>query len=136
MATEYPTWPQTIQPTRAPGVGLRVATLVLGAGLSGFVLMQLGQLTRFNAFMPAHPNVLGEGGTVLLLLLIALAAVWGAPLLAAGFFTGASALAAHLGSTTYYRDMSVWALIIAALAVLCVIDWARRRPDRANSRGR
>jgi hypothetical protein len=121
----YATWPNRPPEVRA-GVGLRVAILILGAGVCAYIAMQINQMTRYSAFLSNAKDVIGEAGIVVVLWLIALAAVWGAPIIAGALFAVAAAMAFHLGATTFYGDMNVWGGIAVILVALCVVDWARR----------
>jgi hypothetical protein len=117
-SSEYPTRPQ--RPLEAhSGVGLRVAILILGAGVCAYIVMQINQLVRFSVFMQSASDVVSEAEIVVLLWVISLAAVWGAPLIAGVLFAVTAAIAMHLGATTLYGDMTVWggvAVILAALS--------------------
>jgi len=127
LAPEHPAWPQT-PVARKEGLGLRVAVLILGAGVTAYIIFQIQMMYSFPYVLRLRDssNVGGEAVMVVLLLLMGMAAVWGAPLVAAGVFVLAAALAFHLGSTTFYGDMSVWGGVALILAALCAVDWTRR----------
>jgi hypothetical protein len=105
---------------------LRVAILVLGTGVVAYMGTQINQLMRFSPFLDDSDNVIGYAGIVVLIWIMALAAVWGAPAIAAALFVVAAAAAFNLGATTFYGDMNVWGGVAIISAVLCAVDWARR----------
>jgi len=85
-----------------------VAILILGAGVCAYIVTQINQLVPFSVFMRSASDVVGEAEIVVLLWVISLAAVWGAPLIAGVLFAVTAAIAMHLGTTTFYGDMTVW----------------------------
>jgi hypothetical protein len=104
--------------------------LILGAGVTAYIVFQIQMMFSFPyalRFKEDLSSVAGEAGIVVLLFLMAMAAVWGLPLIAAGIFVIAGAIAFHVGSTSFYGDMSVWGGVALILAALSAVDWARRR---------
>jgi sterol desaturase/sphingolipid hydroxylase (fatty acid hydroxylase superfamily) len=123
--TPQATAPQT-PPGARSGVGLRVAILILGAGVCAYIASEVNTISHFEVFVPRERWVSTNAVFVILLWVVSLAAVWGAPLLAAGLFAATTAAAWYLASTKDYGNMYVWGAGAAILAVLCVVDWSRR----------
>src|SRR5215210_747851 len=91
----YATWPQRPPEARA-GVGLRVAILVLGAGVCAYLVSEVSTLSHLEVFLPRERWVSTDAAFLILLWVVSLAAVWGAPALAAGLFAATTAGAWYL----------------------------------------
>jgi hypothetical protein len=130
VVEDHPTQPQPQAP-RSTGVGLRVAILVIGALTGAVMLFQVFALVGLAAAFAPRSSLAGGAIVVAVLWIVALAAVWGAPGLAALLFVVTAIGAFIIGAGSIFRDMTVWGSIAVILAILALVArWQVRRSRR------